>query len=201
MVDAGEAFFGVKHQDLALVHEPDIPSRWLPKERRFGEFDPCTTLTGVGQFQHFTALANFYLERLQPTSAEPILMNGDDVIASANKIGTGHVYLIGTFLGFSALAYQEVDAGTDAFLAHLLQIAKVRPERYGNLLRRRRTLNNKEAWFFINPTALDCTELIDKEGYSIVVDLLDDNLIAETDETMTIRIPSTNIGCLIMDSD
>ena len=37
-----------------------------------------------------------------------------------NRFGAGRSALIGTFLGFSALAYRDSDAGTDGFLAALL---------------------------------------------------------------------------------
>ena len=134
LVDGGEELFGAKHGELVMVKEPGAASRWMPTERRFGEFDPPAILNGVGEFAGSSVRANFYLQSVQPTTAEAILRNGDDVVGVMNRFGAGQSILIGTFLGFSALAYRDADGETDRFLELVLTAAGVKPERCGSLL-------------------------------------------------------------------
>ena len=162
LVDGGEELFGAKHSELVLVKEPSERQRWMPYERRYGEFDPPTIMSGAGEFADLDVRANFYLQRLQPTTGEAILKNGAEVVAVMNRFGAGRSALIGAFLGFSALAYRDSDAGTDGFLAGLLSRAGVAGDRCGPLLRRRRIWNDREAWFFVNPTARTVEESIAK---------------------------------------
>ena len=183
IVDGGEGFFGAQHDELVMVKEPGGPEsevRWMPYERRFGEFDPPTTLRGCGPFAGMNVRSNFYLQSLRPTTGEAILQNGDAVVCVMNQVGAGRSVLLGSFLGFSALAYRHADADTNQFLESLLASAGVEADRCGSLLRRRREYDGKAAWFFTNPLAYTVTETISKAGFSRADDLLGDNLIAET---------------------
>ena len=198
LVGGGEAFFGAKHQELVMVREPGDATRWMPYERRFGEFDPPTALTGCGQFADLNVRANFWLQSLQPTTGEAILHNGDSVVGVSNQVGAGRSILIGTFLGFSALAYCDDDADGDKFLEALLATAGVTADRCGSLLRRRRVWHDREAWFFINPLPQTLTETISKDGFAKAVDLLGDNMIAESAQDITIRVAGTNLACVLL---
>jgi len=200
LVDGGEELFGAKHRQLTMIKEPGATARWMPQERRFGEFDPPTLLRGCREYSHFDLRANFYLQRLQPTTGEAILTAGDDVVGVLNHAGEGWAVLLGSFLGFSALAYREFDAGTDGFLAALLARAGVRGERCGKLLRRRRVWHNREAWFFINPMARAVEESVDKAGFSDVIDLLEENLLEESDDAVRIRVEAADLACLLLSS-
>ena len=198
LVDEGEALFGAQHFELAMVGEPDAPSRWMPYERHYGEFDPPTVLSGAGEFVDLDLRANFYLQNLQATTGEAILKNGDDLVGVMNRFGGGQSILIGTFLGFSALAYRDFDADTDRFLEALLALAGVQGDRFGKLLRRRRLWNDREAWFFINPTAEPVTETISLEGFTGVVDLLGDSMMEQSADAMNVRVAGTNLACLLL---
>ena len=198
LVDGGEALFGATHRELAMVKEPGAAPRWMPQERRFGEFDPPAVLSGLGEFAGLELRANFYLQRLQPTTGEAILKRGDDVVGVANRFGAGKAVLLGTFAGFSALAYRISDADTDAFLEALLRKAGVEGDRCGVLLRRQREWQGRAAWFFINPTPEPVTETISLEGYTQVIDLLGDCMIEQSADAITIRVAATNLACLLL---
>ena len=181
-----------------MVQEPGAAQRWMPGERRFGEFDPPTLLEGCGQFAGMQLRANFYRQSLQPTSAKPILTHGADVAGVMNRVGQGQSILLGSFLGFSALAYRAADGDGDRFLEALLATAGIKPDRCGPLLRRRRVLDDRQAWFFINPRSEPVTQTISREGCSDVVDLLGDCLINQTDGELTLRVPGINLACLLL---
>ena len=198
MIDAGEELFGAKHGELVMVKEPGAASRWMPKERRFGEFDPPTKVKGVGGFAGSNARANFYLQTLRPTTAEAILTNGDEIVGVMNRYGAGQSILIGTFLGFSALAYRHADGDTDRFLELVLTGTGVKPERCGSLLRRRRMLHDIEAWFFVNLRAEPVTETIDVTGYRVAADLLGDCLTESRETDITITVAGANLACLLL---
>ena len=171
----------------------------MPYQRRFGEFDPPTWLSGADAFYGLDVLANGYLQTLLPTTSEPILYNGDHVAGVMNKVGSGRSVLIGSFLGFSAMACRDEDCNTDAFLEALLGSAAVMPDRCGALLRRRRKWQGREAWFFINPTSEAVSESIDKEGMSSAADLLGDNLLDQDETRFTIQVEGTNLACILFD--
>ena len=198
LVDGSEAFFGARHDELVMVKEPAEKARWMPYERRLGEFDPPTTLDGCGQFEGLDALANFYLQSLRPTTGEEILKNGDAIFGVMNQVGAGRSILLGSFLGFSALAYRQADAGTDRFLESLLASAGVDADRCGSLLRRRREYAGRQAWFFINPQPQAVTETISKSRFGRAQDLLGDNLMAETAQNITVRVAGTNLACVLL---
>ena len=97
LVDGGEALFGAKHLELTMVKEPGGAPRWMPQERRFGEFDPPTVLGGVGEFAGLELRANFYLQRLEPTTGEAILKRGDEVVGGDESRGRGQGCSAGNF--------------------------------------------------------------------------------------------------------
>ena len=200
LVDGGEEVFGARHSELAMVGEPGAEQRWMPDQRRYGEFDPPTALRGCGTLAGAEARANFYLQSLKPSTGEAILMNGDDVVAVMNRFGAGRGILIGTFLGFGAWAYHESDTGTDRFLEALLRKAGVEGDRCGALLRRRREWQGRETWFFVNPTAHAVTERVSKGRFSAARDLLGEALIEESADAISVRVEGTNLACVLLSS-
>ena len=200
LVAGGEELFGAKHGDLVMVSEPSGDSRWMPDERRFGEFEPPTVLSGCGEFAAWEVRANFYLQSLEATSGEAILKRGDQVVGVTNRFGEGRSVLLGSFLGFSALAYRQSDTGTDGFLEALLRTAGVESDRCGMLLRRRRVYQGAEAWFFINPTAKAVTETVSKAGFGQAIDLMGDNLVQETERDIMVTVAGVDLGCILLSS-
>ena len=97
----------------------------MPYERAWANSIRRPRSTACGQFEGLDALANFYLQSLRPTTGEEILKNGDAIFGVMNQVGAGRSVLLGSFLGFSALAYRQADAGTDRFLESLLASAGV----------------------------------------------------------------------------
>ncbi len=199
LVESGEAFFGVEHKDLVLVKEPNAGARWMPYERRYGEFDPPTMLAGSGRLADMDIRANFYLQSLQPTTGQAILHREQDVVGALNQVGDGWAALIGTFLGFSALAYRDADGETDRFLAELLGIAGVTSDRCGVLLRRRRQWRGSEAWFLINLMPQAVTEVISKEGFSSAYDLLGESVIEQNQDSIRLRVGGTDLACVLLE--
>ena len=198
MVDGAEELFGARHGGLALVQEPERPGRWMPAERRFCEFEACTTLQGVGDFEGSQALASFWLQTLRPVTATSILLADDRVAATRQGFGAGEAVLLGSFFGFGAMAYRSHDPGTDPFLRQLLADADVHPDRCGPLLRRRRQLGDEHAWFFVNPRAEICEQEIPLDGLRVCGDLTGDAIVAGTGDTVTLRVPGGNVSCLLL---
>ena len=199
MVAGAEEVFGARPWELVMVGEPGAAPRWMPDERRFGEFDPPTTLTGCGEFSGMEARAHFYLQSLKPSTGEAILKCGDDVVAVMNRFGAGRGILIGTFLGFGAKAYRESDADTDALLEALLRKAGVEGDRCGLLIRRRREWQGREAWFFVNPTPHAVTERVCKDGFTNAFALLDTNIIEESKGSFVLHVAGTSLACVLLD--
>ncbi len=198
MVAGGEEFFGARHQDLVMVNEPGDERRWLPEERRFGEFAPPTMLEGCAHFANMRLPANFYLQTLQPTSGDVILRANGEAAAVINRVGMGTSALIGSFLGFSALAYRDQAGDGDRFMEMLLARAGVLPDCCGSLLRRRRGLEDQEAWFFINPGEEAATESISIAGFADISDLLGDCLLERSGDAITLRVAGANLACLLL---
>ncbi len=210
LVEGGEDLFGARHEDLVMVAEPAAESagsnedqRWMPEPRRFGEFDAATKLRGNGEFAAMEVLASFYLQSLQPLAGEVILSTGDRVAGVMNRVGAGRSVLIGTFLGFGALAYRDQDQGTDGFLQALLGKAGVKPDRCGKLLRRRRLYQGAQAWFFINTSAAPVRETISKEGFRLVEPLLDEDIsednIDEDCGSFQLRVEAMSLACVLLE--
>ena len=202
LVAGGEDFFGARHAGLCLVQEPGANgarSRWLPPERHFGEFEAPTLLAGCGDFAPLRVRANFYLQHLQPTTGETILKAGNASVAVRQRVGAGWSALLGSFLGFSALAYRAADADSDRFLARLLAAADVQPDRCGALLRRRRALAGAQAWFFINPQPQAISETISKEGFAQAQDLLGDSISAQDQRSFRLRVEGGSLACVLLE--
>jgi len=196
MVDGGEELFGARHESVRIVREPGGVARWTPPERGFGEYAPPTVLTGTGEFAGASLRAGFYLQTLTPTSAVPILRAGDAVAGVANKVGAGRAILLGTFAGLCATAHAHPEA--DRFFERVLDAAGVQSDRHGRLLRRRRVLDDREAWFLINPTDDTVTETVRLEGFADARDLLGAPMAAQGEGSVTVTVPAAAVACLVL---
>ena len=118
--------------------------------------------------------------------------------ATRHCYGRGQALLLGSFLGLGALAHRAADPGTDDFLAQLLCNADVLPDRCGGLLRRRRLLEEEQAWFFVNPGADACSERVELDGLQVVADLTGDALDAESADNILVSVPGGSVSCLLL---
>jgi len=184
-------FFAVEHKDVMLCGEPD-EDYWTPRERSYGDILPSTKFSGTNLFKGHSILANLYVETFSLKGATPILTNGEETTGVVNSYGRGKAYLIGTFLGHSGATYE--DKPTQRFLLKLLTDAGVKEDRCGKLLRRRRILNDKEAWFLINPTSNSISKDIDFKGFAKVDGLLENTIIKDK----TIKAPPFSVTVLIL---
>lgn len=98
----------------------------------------------------------------------------------------------------SALAHRAADPGADDFVLSLLAEAGVTPDRCGNLLRRRRQLDDEQAWFLVNPAAEDCEETVDLEGLQLCADLTGDSVLHESNGRVILRVPAGSLSCLLL---
>ena len=199
MVDGGEDLFGATHHTVRIAREPDGANRWTPSERGWGEFAPATTLDGTGDYAGHQMGVGFYLQTLTPSIGQPILRAGNDVAGVINRTGEGKAVLLGTFSGLRSTAH--VDSAADQLFAELLgREAGIRPDRFGALLRRRRILGDREAWFLINPMHGSVTERINLTGFANVRDLTGETVAGEgNDNTASVTVEPAGIRCLILD--
>ena len=114
-------------------------------------------------------------------------------------MGAGTAILLGTFAGLCSTAHTHPEA--DLFMERLLVSAGVQPDRCGGLLRRRRTLDDQEAWFMINPTAAPVTERLSFDGWATARDLLGDALDTAEPGALTLTVPPMALRCLTLTRD
>ncbi len=198
MVAGGEELFGAKHLDYRNVREPvdQDQSLWTPPERGWGEFLDAMILDGVGEFAGARLRVNAILQTLTPTTATPILTTGDDVAGTINKFGDGHAVLLGTLSGHGGITYRLDEP--ELLFEKLLDMAGVKPDRTGVLLRRKRVLGDTEAWMFINPTGEEVTETIPLEGMQLVRDITADSVVSAANDELQIRVPAGNLSCIVV---
>ncbi len=187
--------FGVRHEGLTMVREPDGGSRWSPAERTWGEYLEATMLSGAGALQGRKLRANVYIETFALTHAEPILRYGDAVAGTVRQVGRGRAWLLGTFAGHNGTAYRDEDS--KALVRALLAQCGVTPAHAGRLLCRRRRIGAKEAWFFTNPTDQEVTEQVDVSGWSQVEDLMGAP-IEKVERYVTLTVQSLDVRVLIV---
>ncbi|MCP4639031.1 MAG: hypothetical protein GY851_01285 [bacterium] len=197
LADGADALFGARHAGLHVVREPvDVPPRWTAKERRTEDAIPPAVLEGTGPLNGCEVRANVYLQTLQPVEAAPVLTHHGRVVGVINSVGQGRAMLAGTFLGHGARAHRL--QGQEAFFARILDLAGVRREQFGRLLRRRRVLGTSEAWFFLNPEGIFAEETVALEGYAFVRDLLGDAVVAHDEKTVSVHVPPCGVACVVV---
>jgi hypothetical protein len=196
MAEGAEELFGARHQAVRLVREPGGAHRWTPLPRGYGEMAPATVLEGAEILAGQRLQAGFYLQTLTPTTGTPILHDGQTVAGVRHRVGAGTAILIGTFAGLSATAHRHPES--DACIERLLADAGVTPDRCGRLLRRRRVLGEKQAWFLINPHEEPVQEVVDLGDLALVGDLLDEPLERALFGAVRLTVPAAGLRCLVL---
>jgi beta-galactosidase GanA len=175
-----QELFGVHHKQLYTL-APESKSR--PR------------LTGAGPLAGITLEAERCLQLLEPAGAEVILTLAAEAAGVRNHFGDGQAILLGTLVGAAVEAGRE--DGKKALTALLTQ-AGVKPDRAGRLLRRRRVLDARQAWFLFNTSAEAVEELVPLEGRELVADLLGEP--AEVaGKAVRVKVPPLDVRCLIVD--
>ena len=175
-----QELFGVHHKQLYTL-PPDAKIR--PR------------LVGAGPLAGLTLEAERCLQTLEPAGAEVILTLGTEAAGVRNHFGDGQAILLGTLVGAAVEATRE--EGKKALTA-LLTPAGVKPDRAGRLLRRRRVLDTRQAWFLFNTAAEPVEELVPLEGRQLVAELLGES--AEVaGKAVRIKVPPLDVRCLILD--
>jgi beta-galactosidase len=197
MVAGGREVFGAAHKSLQIVRQSKGKTLWEIEERCYGEFAPEAVFNGVGKLDGVKLWASLIKQTLSLTTAEPILMDNEEVVGTINSYGKGTAVLLGTVSGHSALT-DKLDEPEDVF-EKLMDSAGVNGDRCGQLLRRRRLLANKQAWFLTNHSENEIIETIDTVGFAKVRDLMGDSIINQSDAEVTIKVPPCNLCCLILE--
>lgn len=121
------------------------------------------------------------------------------MVGVRNTYGDGTAVLLGTVSGLSATAH--IHGPTNDFMWKLLVEAGVTSDRTGALLRRRRVLDDQQAWFLVNPTAETVVESVDLRGFTLERDLLDDSITEQSDTSVTVTVAPYQIACLVVRHD
>jgi len=194
MPDALAELFGIEHRQLiSLSGRKPHPSQNTVTPSDAGPL----TLTGAGEFAGARLKPAFYLQYLEARSAKPILMYGDQVVGTANRFGSGRAILIGTLPG--SAVFEGSAPENQALLNALISASGVRPDRAGRLIRRRRALGGKAAWFLLNPTREAVEEDISTDKYTEVHDLFDGPLTLRGGR-VRVRVNPMDIACLVLRS-
>ncbi len=187
--------FGATHRDLVIVREPHDGSIWTGREASYGDTVRYRDLQGVGEFRDHSVVPAYFLQTVNPTTAAPVLQDGDQVAGCVNSFGKGRAYLIGTLLGHATMSYN--DPRNERFLTALLKRHGVSADRVGRLNRRRRVLEPQAAWFFFNNGTMAVEESISIAGYSSVADLLTGPLAHEAG-SVRISVDPQMVRCLVL---
>jgi beta-galactosidase len=188
--------FGARHLGVYLVREPDKGSKWTNWEFSLRDSREYRPLTGVGEFSSYSVFPAFQLQTLALTTATPILVYGNEVAGCENQLGKGRAYLVGTLLGHAGPAYS--DWRNADFIAALLARAGVATDRVGDLLRRRRTLGKRAAWFLFNPLDKVVEESLSLEGFTSAQDLLREE-VRRVGDTISIQVAPNDIRCILLE--
>ena len=187
--------FGVRHESLTMVREPQGGSRWSPQERTWGEYLEDAMLEGVGPLEGLRLRANVYVETFGCEGSEPCLRHEGRTVGAVRNVGKGRAWLLGTFVGHNGTAYQDEES--QALVRALLAQCGVAPAHEGRLLLRKRVGDAKEAWLFTNPSASEVAERISVAGWSQVADLLGERVAREGD-SINLTVKGLDVRALVL---
>lgn len=187
--------FGATHKGAFLIREPGKGAKWTNWNFSLRDSIEFRQLAGAGAFAKNRVFPAYYLQTLTLTTAQPLLMYGDEVAGSVHNFGQGKAYLAGTMLGHAGPAYN--DWRNADFLAAVLAQAGVASDRIGSLNRRRRILADKAAWFFLNLTEAPVEETVALEGYTTARDLFGEKF-AISEAGFRLQVAPMDIRCVVL---
>ena len=135
-----------------------------------------------------------YLQYLNPTTAQTTVTLNGEVVGVRNRFGKGQAFLFGTAFG-SPIG--ESDSANQKFLAIVLKHGGVEPDKAGSLIRRRRELDGKAAWFLFNPTRWPIEAEIALENFTAAEDLLG-SAVAVENKSVRVNVGPLDICCLLL---
>jgi beta-galactosidase len=189
--------FGVRQKQLGLIREPDDGAKWTGVATSYGDTLEYRQLEGREDFSPYKVTPAYYLQTFVPLKATPILTYGREIAGCVNSYGAGKAYLIGTLLGHGELAYR--DPSNRTFLAVILGRVGIKPDKVGQLNRRRRTFRNQAAWFLFNITNEPVEESVPLAGFKTARDLLGEDFPTALG-SIQVRVEPAGIRCLILES-
>lgn len=194
MPESLEQLFGIEHRQLITLsgRQPHPSQSSLHPDA----VSPLR-LTGAGKYAGGKIQADFFLQYVAAKSAEPILHYREEVAGTVNSFGSGKAILVGTLLG-NAVGIPGVPEN-QAFLDALLKGNGVTPDRAGKLIRRRRRLGNKEAWFLFNLERVPVTEQISLGSFRTGADLFGESLPQQAGAIKP-TVGPMDIACILLDS-
>lgn len=187
--------FGARHDSLARLREPGERIVRDPDAPRSLDGVEWHELSGTGELEGFTISPSVYLQTLRLTTGKAVLRTENAVAGCVNELGRGRAWLFGTILGHAPALRDDARAGR--VLARVLSGAGIAPETNGRLVRRRRVLGNRAAWFLFNDTDTAIEESLALGEYSKVVDLLDLPLVSGQG-TVRVSVEPRQVRCLIL---
>lgn len=183
--------FGVEHKQIFTLSDRAAH----PSQASFKSSDVNVgELTGTNQFAGHIVDPSLYLQYLTPTSASSILEFNGEVVGTQMKSGKGQAVLIGTVFG---LGVNDGQAANQSFLVAALKNAGVEPERAGKLLKRRRELDGKAAWFLFNPSRERVEETVFIGSFTTAEDLLGSTFSINSG-SVRVAVEPLDILCLLL---
>ena len=190
--------FGVRHESITMIREPNDGARWSVPEQSWGDYLEAAMLEGCGPLDGHRLRANVRLQTYTCEGGEPILSHEGSVAGVVREVGKGKAWLLGTFIGHNGTAYR--DESTRAAVCGLLGLCGVSPEHEGQLLLRRRVAEGKQAWLFTNPTRERVEERICVKGWAQVSDLMGGPLQRDGG-SVALAVESLDVRVLILESE
>lgn len=153
-----KTLFGVEHESLTMVEEPEGGTRFKMHELSYGDYAESTALQGENLMEGVFLLPNLYLETYTMVTAVPVLTCERGICGAVNRTGEGTAWLLGTFVGHHGTAYR--DSGVGELVKKLLDACGVFPEHTGRLYMRKLQTETEQALFLTNRESEPVTELV-----------------------------------------
>lgn len=194
MPAALEELFGAEHRQLISLsgRQPHLSQNSVRPE----PVRPLM-LTGSGDYAAEQVRPEFYMQYLAVKSAVPVLRYKSEITGTVNSFGSGKAFLIGTLLGNSIAASESPENG--AFLVSMISRSRVKPDRVGKLIRRRRQYENKQAWFLFNLDSKAVSERLPIGSSDKVTDLFGEPL-RTMQGSVAVTVGPRDIACLLIES-
>ncbi len=187
--------FGATHEDLVMIREPNDKSLWTGQQAAYGDTVAYRDLRGSGVSSGRTIMPAYLLQTFKPTTAIPILLDGERVAGCVNAYGKGKAYLVGTLLGHATLSYDN--SCNAKFLTTILNEHGISGDTVGKLRRRRREYRGQAAWFLFNISGETVEESVPVPPNVLVADLSGVSLPV-TSGCVRVSVTPMAVQCLIL---